>query len=61
MEWVTENWPFILFAVIFIGMHLTGHGCCGSHGRHGEGEGDDEHACCSRSGSSKKEAGNSCH
>ena len=32
MEWLTENWPWILFGILFAGMHMFGHG---SHGRHG--------------------------
>lgn len=36
MEWVRENWFFILFFIIFIAMHLSGHGCMGGHGKHGE-------------------------
>lgn len=59
MEWVTENWLFILFAVIFIGMHLTGHGCCGSHGKHGD-EGDGEHKH-SDDRTSEKKGDSSCH
>lgn len=36
MEWVTNNWFFILFAAVFIGMHFFGYGCGhGSHSRHG--------------------------
>ncbi len=61
MEWVTENWLFILFAIIFVGMHLTGHGCCGRHDKQSKEGGDDGHACCLKSGSSKKATGKSCH
>lgn len=38
MEWIQENWFFILFAALFIGMHLFGFGCCG-HRKHGEHSG----------------------
>ena len=45
MDWARQNWVFILFFVIFIGMHLFGGGCMGGHGghRHGEEEEHKEH------------------
>ncbi len=61
MDWIRENWIFILFFILFVGMHLSGHGGCGGgHGGHGEedehkghGEGSGEtkeqkgaHGCC---------------
>ena len=43
MEWVSENWVFVLIAVAMVAMHLFGHGSHGSHGEHGgqrrDGEG----------------------
>ncbi len=38
MEWLTQNWIWVVFFVLFIGMHLFGHG---GHGGHGGG-GDDQ-------------------
>jgi hypothetical protein len=38
MDWLTENWFWILIFVGFIVMHLFGHG---SHGAHGHGNHDD--------------------
>ena len=35
MQWVSENWLFVLIAVGMVAMHLFGHG---SHG----GRGDDK-------------------
>ncbi len=32
MEWLAENWLWVLIGALFIGMHLFGHG---GHGRHG--------------------------
>ena len=29
MEWIRQNWVFILFALFFIAMHFWGHGGCG--------------------------------
>jgi hypothetical protein len=53
MEWISENWFFLLFAVIFIGMHFFGFGCGGHrrHGKHAEQE-SDEHKKQARAGSS---------
>ncbi len=59
MEWVMANWFFILFAALFIGMHLFGYGCCG-HGKHGGDEGHDEYKH-SGEGTSEKKEGGSCH
>lgn len=58
MEWIRENWVFILFFALFIGMHLFGHGMhgggCGGHGRGNEG---DEHKGHSDGSSEKKKKG----
>lgn len=58
MEWVRENWVFILFAALFIGMHLFGGGC-GGHGKHKEG--GEEHKGHSDSDAAEKKGGGSCH
>jgi hypothetical protein len=34
MEWLTENWFFILLLLAFIALHLFGHGGHGGHGGH---------------------------
>lgn len=34
MEWLTENWVFVLVLLAFIALHLFGHGH-GGHGGHG--------------------------
>lgn len=62
MEWVQENWFFILFAVLFIGMHLFGFGCGGhgKHGKHGGEKGHGEHEHSNRE-SSKEKGESSCH
>lgn len=59
MDWARQNWVFILFFVIFIGMHLFG-GCMGGHGghRHGEEEEHKEHE--GKSSSEKKKGGHGC-
>ena len=32
MQWLSENWVFLLIAIAFIAMHLFGHGGHGGHG-----------------------------
>ena len=36
MAWLTANWFWILIFVLFIGMHLFGHGGHGGHGGGGD-------------------------
>lgn len=33
MQWLSENWVFLLVAIAFVAMHLFGHGGHGGHGR----------------------------
>ncbi len=66
MEWVSNNWFFLLFAAIFIGMHVFGFGCGahGKHGKHSEGENNEQkgHAHAGSSdGSQAKKSHGSCH
>jgi hypothetical protein len=35
MEWLSENWFWVLIFFFFVIMHLFGHG---GHGMHGHGE-----------------------
>ena len=37
MEWIAQNWVWVLFTVGMIAMHLFGHG---GHGGHGDGPND---------------------
>jgi len=39
MEWLTQNWFFLLLAVAFVGLHLFGHGHGGHGGRQHAGHG----------------------
>jgi len=32
MEWLAENWFWVLIGILFVSMHLFGHGCHGGHG-----------------------------
>ncbi len=51
MDWLTQNWVFVVFLTVFVGMQLCGHGGPGGegggggrgggHGGHGGG-GDDQ-------------------
>lgn len=39
MEWIAENWFWLIIGVLFIVMHVFGHGGHVSHGGHsGHGE-----------------------
>lgn len=40
MQWIIQNWFWILIGVVFIGMHLFGHG---GHGGHGGKKGNGGH------------------
>jgi hypothetical protein len=42
MEWLSENWVFILVAVAMVAMHLFGHGGHGGDGGHGSHRRDSE-------------------
>jgi len=35
MDWLAQNWIWVLFAVAFVAMHMFGHGGHGGHGPHG--------------------------
>ena len=40
MDWLAQNWIWLLFAIAFVAMHLFGHGGHGGHGGHaGHGSG----------------------
>ena len=32
MDWLAQNWIWVVFFALFIGMHLFGHGGHGGHG-----------------------------
>jgi hypothetical protein len=42
MEWLSENWVFLLVVVAMMAMHLFGHGGHGGHGGDRRREPDDE-------------------
>ena len=39
MEWIAQNWFWLLVFAAFVVLHLVGHGGHGGHGRHGSGGG----------------------
>lgn len=41
MEWLAENWIWVLIGVAFVALHLFGHGGHGGHGGH-SGHGRDD-------------------
>ena len=55
MEWVRENWVFILIFIFFIAMHRFGGGCMGGHGRHGEEEGHNDKGRTGEEATEKRE------
>ena len=38
MQWLSENWVFLLISIAFVAMHLFGHGGHGGHGRRNDEE-----------------------
>lgn len=34
MDWLTENWFWVVVGIAFVAMHLFGHGGHGGHGNH---------------------------
>ena len=40
MEWISQNWVWVLFAVGMIAMHLFGHGGHGEHGGNDDRQND---------------------
>ncbi len=58
MEWLRENSVFLLFLILFVAMHLFGHGMHGGHGGHGEEDG--EHSGHSGSGKQERKGGHGC-
>lgn len=43
MDWLAQNWIWIIFGIAFVAMHLFGHGGYGGpggHGSHRSGRGD---------------------
>jgi hypothetical protein len=42
MEWLSQNWVWVLFGVGMIAMHMFGHGGHGGHGGHCGGSRDEE-------------------
>ncbi|MEO6280158.1 DUF2933 domain-containing protein [Roseateles sp.] len=35
MDWLAQNWIWVLFGIAFVAMHLFGHGGHGGHAGHG--------------------------
>ena len=54
MEWIRQNWVFILFAIFFIAMHFFGHGGFGG------GKEDEKHKGHPGRDSTEKKGGKGC-
>ena len=37
MEWLAENWFWVVIGILFVAMHMFGHGGNGGHGGGGHG------------------------
>ena len=37
MEWLVENWFWVVIGILFVAMHMFGHGGHGGHGGGGHG------------------------
>lgn len=37
MEWLAENWFWVVIGILFVAMHMFGHGGHGGHGGGGHG------------------------
>ena len=62
MEWIANNWFFLLFVAVFVGMRLFGYGCCGNS-KHTKKEEHDNHVGNERDGADgekQKKAGRGC-
>lgn len=38
MEWLAENWLWVIFGILFAGMHMFGHGGHGGHSGHDDSD-----------------------
>ena len=36
MDWLSQNWIWVVFGVAFVAMHMFGHGGHGGHGLHAD-------------------------
>ncbi len=39
MDWLSQNWIWVIFGVAFVAMHMFGHGGHGGHGGHADHRG----------------------
>lgn len=51
MNWLTDNSFWIVIGIVFVAMHLFGHGRHGGHGGHGRGGGRSDKAPDTEDGS----------
>lgn len=53
MDWLVENGFWVLIGIVFIAMHLFGHGGHGAHGGHNNNSATDRDATGADPGDSK--------
>jgi hypothetical protein len=58
MDFITQNWFWIVLIGLMVGMHLSGHGGCGAHGAHG---GEHGHTKTSDTNGESQPAHQGCH
>lgn len=59
MEWLSQNWIWVIVAVLFVAMHLFGHG---GHGRpHGRRPGEPDEGEAERARGRSTSTGSSGH
>ena len=44
MDWISQNWVWVLFFVAFMAMHMFGHGGHAGHAGHGGDRAEDDGA-----------------
>lgn len=54
MDWLAQNWVWVLFALAFVALHLFGHGGHRGHGGHGR-QGGHGGGCCRGDGRDDRE------
>ena len=55
MDWLIENWFWVLIGIVFVAMHLFGHGGHGGHGRHAGHGGSRDDAADAERGDQKQQ------
>ncbi len=60
MEWIRQNWVFILVALFFIAMHFLGHGGCGGGKEDEKHEGHPDRDSIEKKAKKEEKGGKGC-